>query len=338
MSGEKAREVKFLPLSRIRTNPVALRNVELDSEKFLSMIETVKRVGILNAVNVREISNPDPLDPEPLYGLIDGLHRFTCAQQCGLQSIPAQIVTMSDADVLEAQIIANIAVVETKPVQYAQQLLRMIASNPALVAAEVAARLGQSTTWLNNRLGLDHLTEEIQKIVDNGDIVVSNAFALSKLPQEIQCDYVERAMTQPSGEFVAVAQKAKKDYDAAKRAGLDPNRDTFSHLPKLQKLATLKDEISRPTVGPALVAKLGIESPAAAFDLAVKWVMSSDQDSIAAQRAAHEQRLKLAKDKRDAAKAERDRIAQERAMNVQVEIAPGIPIHKTEPETAATTV
>lgn len=319
-------ELKHIPLSRIRHNPVALRSVNKEAEKYIGLVDSVRLRGVLSPISVREIQNPDPADQEPLYGVVDGLHRYSASQDAGLDSIPCQVTTLDDAEVLEAQIIANAHVIETKPVEYGHQLQRMIASNPALVAAEVASRLGKSTGWLDSMLGLDRLKEEIQALVDDGKIKLTNAYALSRLPEDLQTNFVDRAMTQSPAEFVPAAQKAKKEWDAAKRAGKDPNADTFLHIEKCQKMVDIKGEIARPAIGPALIAKYSISSPAEAFTLALKWVLNSDTDSIAAQRATHDARLADAKKKRDAAKAERDAIKAAAAAQPQttVELAPGV--------------
>lgn len=323
-------ELKHIPLDRIRHNPVALRAVDKETPEYKGLVDSIRVRGVLSAISVREIANPDPNDDQPLYGLIDGLHRFTASQDAGSDTIPAQITTLDDADVLEAQIIANAHVIKTAPVAYSKQLQRMIAGNPALVGVEVAARLGMSLSWLNERLGLTKLLESIQQLVDDKQIVLTNAFALAKLDPSIQDGFVERAMTQSPAEFVPAAQKAKKEFDAAKRQGRDPNADTFQQVEKLQKLADIKSEMAHPTIGPALIAKYDIDSPAEAWKRAIQWVLNSDEDSVAAQRAKHEARLKDNSAKKEAAKKERERIAQDRASQAQAEVqlAPGVTMHK----------
>ena len=326
-------DLKHIPLSRIRHNPVALRAVDKEDPAYPGLVDSIARVGVLNPINVREITNSDPNDPEPIYGLIDGLHRFTASQDADKDTIPCQVLSMTDAEVLEAQIIANAHVLQTKPVAFAKQLQRMIASNPALIATEVAGRLGMSTSWLSERLGLPRLIPDIQALVDDGQITLTNAFALAKLHADIQPNFVERAMTQSPGEFVPAAQKAKKEYDQAKRQGRDPNQDTFQAVEKLQKLAIIKSEMTNPTIGPALLAKHGVHSPAAAWNLAIKWVMNADADSVEGQRVKHNARQKDSAEKKAAAKAERERLASERAMNKQAEIqlAPGVKMHNDAP-------
>lgn len=98
--------LKSIPLNNIKENPNALRTVDRTTEEYLGLVDSIRKNGILNAVLVREMQNP--VDQSVFYGLIDGLHRFTAAKDAGLTEIPAQVKSMEDAAVLEAQILANI--------------------------------------------------------------------------------------------------------------------------------------------------------------------------------------------------------------------------------------
>lgn len=98
--------LKSIPLSLIRENPVALRNVNRKGEGYLGLVDSVRKDGVLNAIVVREIK--DPTNGNVVYGLVDGLHRFSAASDAGLTEIPAQVKDMDDAAVLEAQLIANV--------------------------------------------------------------------------------------------------------------------------------------------------------------------------------------------------------------------------------------
>lgn len=322
-----------IPLNRIRHNPVALRIVDKESIEYIGLVDSIGKKGVLNAINVREIPNPDPSDTEPLYGLVDGLHRFTASQDAGMDTIPAQVIAGDDADVLEAQIIANFHVIKTAPVAFARQLQRIIAGNPALVMAEIASRLGVSPSWVSERLNLPKLIVEIGKLVDDGKIILTNAFALAKLDASLQPGFVERAMTQPPGEFVPAAQAAKKEWDTAKRQGRNPNVDTFVPVVKLQKMAVLAQEINDGKIGAAIIAKHGLHSPSAVWKAALEWTLNKDADSVAAQRVKHESRIADNAKRKADAKAERERLAQERAANKQVEIelAPGVSLTQRNP-------
>lgn len=308
MSDVKAPELKYIPLSQIRTNPAALRGVNKETEKYQGLVDSIKSHGVLNAILVRELPSENGT---PLYGLSDGLHRFTASQDAGKEVIPAQVTSLDNAEMLEAQIIANIHKIETTPVEYTKGLQRMIASNPTMTAPELCGRLSKSVTWLNDRLSLTKLKENIQTLVDEGQIKLTNAFALASLDQSLQEDFLERAMTLSPQEFVPTAQKAKKEFEAAKRAGRDPKANEFTSTAFLQKVSVIKSEIENPTVGPRLISSMGVTSPIAAFKLALDWVMNQDPESVEAQKKKFDERKKAAEDKKAAAKAEREKKAAE---------------------------
>jgi len=129
----------MVSLKKIRLNPVALRDVDRESEGYLGLVDSIKSSGVLNPIVVRPIKDSET--GEELYGLVDGLHRFTAAGDAGLDTIPAHIKSMEEADILAAQIIGNIHRVETRPVEYSKQLQRILAQDPMLSMTALAAKL-----------------------------------------------------------------------------------------------------------------------------------------------------------------------------------------------------
>lgn len=296
-------ELLRIPLSSIRENPVALRAVNRQDADYLSFRDSVRTVGVLNPIVVREIPSSEG---EKLYGIIEGLHRYTASLDSGLPDIPAHVMNMSDADVMEAQLIGNVHKIETKPVEYSKQLQRILAANPLLTLTQLAAKLNKSSQWLSERLGILKLDPKIASLVDEGRINLVNAYALAKLPVEEQGNFVDRAITMPPGEFTPTVLGRKKELDAAKRQGRDAAPAEFTPVPHIQKLAELKNEMEKPTVGPALINELAVTSAVDGFALGVRWALHMDPFSI-----------KVAKEKDDARKAQaqqkREEAAKERA-------------------------
>ena len=107
--------VDVIPMSEVRENPVALRAVNRESESYIGLRDSIRAVGILNAISVRLREENVDGENKTFYELIDGLHRYTCALDVGLTEIPVQIISLDNAQTLEAQIMANIHKVETKP-------------------------------------------------------------------------------------------------------------------------------------------------------------------------------------------------------------------------------
>lgn len=293
-----------LPLSQIRTNPAALREVNRTSPEFLELIASVRLKGVMNAICVRE--QTDPITGAKYYGLIDGLHRFTAATEAGLTEIPAVITSMDDAEVEEAQIMANIHRIETKPVEYSKGLLRMLTRNPMMTESELAAKLAKSPAWLKERLNLVKLKDSIQKLVDDGTIKLANAYSLAKLPEDEQDAFAERAATLAPGQFLPIVNGRVKELRDAARQGREARPEEFVPVAHLRKIPELKTEIEQGAYAKALLKKHSISTPEDAFAFALKWALQLDPDAIEVQKAEDAKRKAKKAEDQAKAKAERD--------------------------------
>ncbi len=282
-------------LSEIKENPVALRAVDRENEQYLYLVQDVKRRGVLSPITVRERTEGD----ESYYEICDGLHRYSAAIDAGLTEIDVTVKDYDDAEVEETQIVANLVRVDTKPVDYTKQLLRMMSRNPLMTVPELASRISQSECFINQRLSLLKLDASIQKLVNEGEIKLNNAYALSKLPPEEQHVFTDMAMTQKPAEFVPAVQARAKELRDAKRAGKEAGDVVWEPTAHLRKMGELKAEFLNSEVGPALCASL--ESAAEGFAVAIAWVISLDAASIEAQKSKNDSRLA----EREAAKIRR---------------------------------
>lgn len=312
MSDVSKDELKKIPLVNIRESAVALREVDRESEKYKELVQSIRIKGILNPISVRPIENPNKDDKTQLYSICDGLHRTTGARDAGLTEIPALIKDMTDAEVEEAQIMANIHRIETTPAQYTEQLVRMINRNPHLTLPEIASRLGKSITWLSDRLSLMKLIDKAKELLDAGLIKVTNAVALSKLDPSLQPDWLDRAQTLPQTEFIPAVETAKKVWRQAIIQGRAGQVPTFVHTPVLRKASEIKLAFENPA--PIAAELIALEQPtslAEAFLLGLKFAMRSDKKSIEEQRIKWQaeqddkaRKAKEAKEQRDKKRAE----------------------------------
>ncbi len=301
-------DARTIKVSEIRENPVALRAVDRESEEYIGLRDSVATVGVLNSINVRERTEEIDGTIVTYYELCDGLHRFAASVDAGLAEIPVNVVSLSDAEVLEAQIMANVHKIDTKPVQYTKQMTRIFAGNPTMTIADMAVKLCKTPSWVSQRLGLLKLDSSVAELVDDGKITISNAVVLSKLPREEQVNFVDQAMTMGSDEFAPTVQARAKELRDAARQGRKPGEITFAPIARLQKLNDLKSEIDNPTVGPALCSQNNVKDAPSGFALGVAWAINLDPASVEVQRAkAEEKAAKLsdAKKKRAADRAQK---------------------------------
>jgi ParB/RepB/Spo0J family partition protein len=279
-------------------SPVALRGVDTQSEKFLQLVESIRLYGILDSVSVREVRDKDG---NIRYGLVNGLQRFTAAKMLDLEYIPVNITGLEAANVLEAQIIANACRIETKPAQYSEQIMRILMGNPTLTLRELANKLCQSKEWLEQRLSLVKLDKNIQELVDEGKIKLTNAYALAKLPPEEQVNFADRAMTEAPKEFVYAATERAKEIAQAKRQGKVPAEAGFKPVTTLKSVNVLKEALTDSKLVTKVCENEGAKTVTDGFITGIKWALKIDAEGLAEQKRKYDER----EAKRDAEKAKR---------------------------------
>lgn len=309
----------FIPVSKIRPNPDALREVNKETEKYVGLVQSIKEFGVTNPILV----SPSKTETgEDVYTLCDGLHRFSGACDAGLESIPAQIMTLSQYELYEAQIVGNLQKVETKPVEYAKALVRLLAMKPTMTKSELCARMGFSEKWLNDRLSLTKIQNpEIQKLIDDDQLPLSNAYFLAKLPfAEHTQEWVQRAMTENTQEFGAAVTARVNEIRKAEAEGRKANPPVFTPVARLRKLS----EVAAATKDPAIIETIKVQNSVQSLESAIlagiKWVMMMDSVGQAEQHAKNEQR------KRDAeeAKARREKERNEKKAAQSVSATTGV--------------
>jgi len=329
--------LRTVPVSMIRPNAVALRAVNRESEAYLGLVESIKRQGFKGAITVRE--KKDAESGEKFYELIDGLHRFTAAMDAGVTEINVDIGTYSDVEALESQIMANLHKVETRPAEYGRQLVRLFSANPTLSKAEVGANIGKSTSWIDKILHLNKIeSDDIRGLIDEGKVTLANAFALSKLPVEEQPEYLDRAMTLPSEEFVPMVNQRVKEIRAAKRTGRDPQAAVFTPTAHMRKLAEIKEVMDDVKPLLALAKDLKIKTVEESLGLAISWVLNMDPISVEQQKAKYEaqqKERKAASEQRKKDRAARKLAAAEKAQKEAAKTAADIGITEQEKREAA---
>ena len=322
MAGKKP-EVLVINVNEIVPNQVALRGVNKEGEDYQNLLSSIKaKGGVITPISVRRKNDGS----KDFYELIDGLQRFSCCCDAGITLVPANILTMDDAEVLEAQVLANVHRVETRPVEYSKQLQRILGGNPTMTITELATKLAKSPTWVSERLGLLKLDKGVGILVDEGKVNLSNAYALAKLPVEEQVAFVDRAQTMKPNEFVPLVQARVKEIREARRQGKKAAEAEFIPVAHLQKVSVLKAELTDPAIIPSLMKEFQPKSVIEAAALTLKWVLNLDPKSVEAAKIRYEQSQKAKVDAKARRTAEREKAkaakAAANAAEIEANMAP----------------
>jgi hypothetical protein len=165
--------------------------------------------------------------------------------------------------------------------------------------------LAKTPSWISERLGLLKLEEKIGVSVDEGVINLSNAYALAKLPQEEQFDFLDRAIGMTPANFAPVVNGRVKELRDAKRNGRDAKPEEFQAVPLLRTRKELVEEMEAPQMGPALCEQCNPGTAPEAFALGVLWALKLDPQSIEVQKAKDDERRVLKAKAKEASAIER---------------------------------
>lgn len=169
-SGSALRDV---PLNQIRPNQFQPRT-QFDEEALSSLVDSIKAVGILQPVLIREVG------PEE-FELIAGERRFRAARRAGLATVPALIRGVDDATSLEQALVENVHRENLNALDEAGAYQQLI-EDFGLTHEEVGQRVGRSRAAVTNALRLFQLPPTVQRMVRDGLLSAGHARALLGTP------------------------------------------------------------------------------------------------------------------------------------------------------------
>ena len=306
--------VSTMSLSGIKVSPAALRQCDTDNENYVALRDSINVGGVLQPLLVREKTETlEDGTSETYYQLVDGLQRYTACQELGITEVDVKIGTLSDVEALQAQIITNVHRVETKPVEYTKALLRLMSLDPSLTVPDIATRVAQSSDWLNKRFNMiNKLDERLLEIVNAGQISITNALQLVKLPKTEQIDFVQQAQTESSVDFVKTVKDRVSEINTAAKEGREAEDRSFELTIKQRKLSEIKAANEDGGFAASLVSSAQPADLVAAVQLGIQWVLSIDPVTAAERETVYNDTETLRTEKKAQAKTEREKKAAEK--------------------------
>ena len=206
-----------IPISAIAVNPQQPRQ-HFDEETLAALAESIREVGVLQPVLVRERGDG--------YELIAGERRWRAARRVGLQTIPSIIRHADDAAVLQQSIVENVQREELNPLEEAAAYQQLI-EDFELTHDDVASRVGKSRATVTNMLRLLQLPPTIQRYVKDGSLRMGHARALLGTP--------DRAFQEQLARRAVSEDLSVRDVEESIRARTDAP-DSGAHGPRAPKL------------------------------------------------------------------------------------------------------
>ncbi len=184
--GEQDSALRVVPISHIRPNAYQPRS-HFDEESMASLAASIRAVGLLQPVLVRELQNETES-----YELIAGERRWRAARRAGLQTIPVLVQVADDVGSLEQALVENLHRVDLNALEEAAAYQQLI-DEFGLTHEQVASRMGKGRATVTNTLRLLQLPAGAQQALAEGSISAGHARALLGSPDRaLQEKMVER--------------------------------------------------------------------------------------------------------------------------------------------------
>jgi ParB family chromosome partitioning protein len=188
-----ATEYRDLPLAMLTESPTNPRRI-FEDDALKEMAETVRDKGVYQPLLVRPLG-------ERNFEIVFGARRYRAAQLAEVATVPVRIKHMTDAEVLEAQLIENLQRRDVHPLEEANGFRALLnLDEPKYSIEQIAAKTGKSPIYVATRLRLTELVPVVVEAFYREEIGVGHALLLAKL--------------QPGQQEQALAACFKEDWSA----------------------------------------------------------------------------------------------------------------------------
>jgi len=263
-----------------------LRTVNKEDPNYQFVKESIRKEGMHEPIQVY-------LNEAGDYIILSGLNRQAMAIDLGWETVPCIIKDVENEDEeLYLQTTFNLQRIPVAPAAYGRMLNRMLDENPKLTEPQLASKLNVGVQFIKDRLQLNKLPQDAQDRVDNGEILLQNAKALSTLPVDEIPHWVDRAATMKPAEFIEAVKARGKELKDMRKPGKEAIEETFEPPMYLRKRSEVAEELETKKQRRDFFRRFPQASREEAFDYAVAWVLNQDPDSIERARKKHEQRIR----------------------------------------------
>ena len=163
---EGAVSVKISEIEPNRDQP----RKEFDSEALSELADSISQHGVLQPLLLRPLLAGG-------YRIVAGERRWRAARMAGLTEVPAIIREMSDAEEMLFALIENLQREDLTPLEEARGYRTLIEAQD-FTQEEVSKAVGKSRPAITNALRLLNLPEDIQGMLERGEITAGHARTL----------------------------------------------------------------------------------------------------------------------------------------------------------------
>ena len=176
----------LLPISQVESCSTQPRK-SFDPEALSDLADSIRVHGIIQPLTVRKLQSG-------YYQIIAGERRWRAARMAGLTQVPAVVIEADDRKAMELAMIENLQREDLNPMEEAAGY-RSLIEDYGLTQEEAAQRVSRSRPAVANAMRLLALPQEVQWLIEQGNLSAGHGRALLSLPTpEEQIAFAEEIM------------------------------------------------------------------------------------------------------------------------------------------------
>lgn len=190
----------MLPIEQLVANPDQPRR-HFAKEALDELAASISEKGIIQPLIVRPVAGGQ-------YEIVAGERRWRAAQMARLHEVPALIRELDDTQVLELAIIENIQRADLNAIEEAAGY-RQLMDRFGHTQEKLAEALGKSRSHIANLLRLLNLPDDVQRLLQDGELSTGHARALITAPNPSELARIVLQKRLSVRETEALAKKAQ---------------------------------------------------------------------------------------------------------------------------------
>lgn len=171
-----------LDITKVEANKEQPRKF-FDESKLIELSESLKEHGIIQPLVVKKIDD--------IYSIIAGERRYRAAKLAGLKKVPAIVMDISDAKLLQVSLIENIQREDLNPIEQAIAYEKLL-NEYKLTQEELSIKIGKSRSSISNTMRLLNLDEGVKDFIIQGVISEGHGKILVSLAKEKQYEAAQK--------------------------------------------------------------------------------------------------------------------------------------------------
>lgn len=158
-----------------------------DDGAMTELADSIAQHGVLQPILVRPLLSGG-------YQIVAGERRWRASRMAGLTTVPAVIRDLTDSEVMQLALIENLQRENLKPLEEANGY-KMLMDNFEFTQEEIAKTVGKSRPAITNALRLLNLPEDMQNMLERGEMTAGHARTLLSFKNEDQMKAAARRVT-----------------------------------------------------------------------------------------------------------------------------------------------